>query len=142
MATSRAVPVVISTIGELHDLIKSGRYSRGRVRIDLRLPGLTPPTRSSFEAELHRLMAACGCAEGAAGGLIGLSAAFSFAFTQTAGPLLIVAGGAIAYAALGFCAGVIVGKLSGLAMARRRLRRVVAELASIASPAAGPRPNA
>jgi hypothetical protein len=142
VATLRAGPVVISTISELHDLITSANNSRGRRRIELRLPGLTPLTRSSFEAELPRLVAACGCAEGAVGGLLGLSAALSLASTQTAGPLPIVAGSAIAYAALGFCVGVIVGKLAGLALARRRLRRMVAELALIAKAAGGATPNA
>ena len=78
-------------------------------------------------------MAACGCAEGAAGGLIGLFVAFFLATSPIAAQPLLAAGFAIVQAALGFGVGVIVGKLAGLALARRRLRRMVAELASIAN---------
>jgi hypothetical protein len=97
------------------------RRGRGQIRLS---PEFDHPERETWEASINRYYHACGCSSGAKGLLLML--------------LLGVAAGAAAYALdivsirqavaipiVSAIAGAVIGKLLGLADARRRLIRVV-----------------
>ncbi|MEO8153530.1 MAG: hypothetical protein ABI605_10710 [Rhizobacter sp.] len=104
------------------------RFSLPRVRIALRIGELHEPQRSEHELQINRLLAACGCAEGAIGALLLLGLAFAFplrpAGADTASAMVAWA----AEAVLGFMIGGLAGKLAGLGRARHRLRRLCERL--------------
>ena len=123
----------IRTASDLDSLLAARwrSWSQRRVRIELALPGLTPQDRSRYERSLSRAASACGCAEAAACGLV-LAAGVAFAaFQMMPAWSCWIAAIQIGRVAVTFVAGVLIGKLFGLALARRRLSRLVSELLNV-----------
>jgi hypothetical protein len=123
----------IRAASDLDSLLAARRrgWSRRRVRIQLAFPGLTPRDRSRYERSLSRAASACGCAEAAACGLVSAAGAAFAAFQMTPAWSCWTATIQIGWVAVTFVAGVVTGKLFGLALARRRLSRLVSELLDV-----------
>ncbi len=129
MTLRNALPVVVRSGGELERILGRSTRRRTRRRFVLELPGMATGATQSLERRLNRLANACGCAEGAMCGLVGLVAgAVWVACAGGSWDLGRVARAAGAALACGV-AGAVVGKVSGLALARYRLRRLVTVLA-------------
>jgi ABC-type sulfate transport system permease component len=104
--------ITIRTASDLDFLLAAHwhGWSRRRVRIELALPVLMPRDRARYERSLSRAASACGCAEAAAW------------WTAAIG---------IGCVAVTFVAGVVIGKLFGLVLARRRFSRLISELRDV-----------
>ncbi len=109
------------------DLNRLRRRPRGLGRIVVRiaLQGLDDNRRSNFERRVERHIAACGCNEGTAAGLLYLIVI----------PILVFTGRLVPYSILGwiavgggFVAALLAGKVFGLVVARLRLFRALNEI--------------
>ena len=123
----------IRTASDLDSLLAARwrGWSRRRVRIELALPGLTARDRARYERSLSRAASACGCAEAAACGLVSAAGVAFAAFQTTPTWSFWTAAIGIGWVAVAFVAGVVIGKLFGLALARRRFSRLVSELLDV-----------
>jgi hypothetical protein len=113
-----AEPRIITNRTELRVLLGAPR----RAPFTIDLPDLSTPENAALQTRLRRLVDACGCAEAAAGLLLGLgldvaswlalpSRSASLAYYLLLPPFLM-----------------FIGKRLGLWRARRRLRRLIARL--------------
>lgn len=124
-----AVPVIVRGTGELETLLRRNTFTRARTRFVLDMPDLAPgASTEALERRLNRLANACGCPEGALCGLVGALGSVLWACSVDTSwdveRLARVAGAAVAFG----LAGVVLGKLLGMGLARFRLRRLIASL--------------
>lgn len=110
---------------DLATLPKRLRLGQGPIRLTLALPGMGEPDRALAEARLSAHLSACGCNEGALALIVALPPAVFVAVLSPLSP-----GGwqswAVVFAVL--VAASLIGKLVGLARARRRLTVEIAGL--------------
>lgn len=103
-------------------------FRRGVIRpveVRLAIPGLDEARRIELEARLSHQLRACGCGEGSAAASLYVVLVPLLVLTGTLGQVSVA--GWIALAA-GLLAVLFAGKVLGLALARRRLTRAVAEV--------------
>jgi len=102
------------------------RQPRGRVIVQLALPDLDAGDRADIERRISRSLIACGCNEGAVLGLLYLVLVPLLVLTGALAPSLWLGWAAVV---TGFIMAMFVGKVLGLAFARVRLWRALAEAA-------------
>ena len=129
MSKRSAVPVIVRGTGELETLLRPGAFKRSRSRFVLEMPGLAPGAATEgLERRLNRLANACGCPEAALCGLVGALGGILWACSIDTSwgveRLARAAGAAVAFG----LAGIVLGKLLGMGLARFRLRRLIATL--------------
>ena len=129
MSKRSAVPVIVRGTGDLETLLRRNAFTRSRTRFVLDMPGLAPgASTEGLERRLNRLANACGCPEGALCGLLGALGGMlwpcSVDTSWDVERLARAAGPAVAFG----LAGILLGKLLGMGLARFRLRRLIATL--------------
>lgn len=121
----------IRTRAELETLLERPPTSLipGGEAVSLELPGLTSDERAAWERKIASSYADCGCGLGAAFFLGGL-AATAGVFAARSRASLLRTSGRVLLAAAAVMGLSLAGKVLGLWLARRRLRRDVRELAA------------
>jgi len=109
---------------ELNGLTTSRLFrkpGRGTIRLS---PEFKHPEKEQWEADINRYYYACGCSSGAKGLLVMLALGFGVSVAAYVFDALSLKQ-MIALPVVTAILGAVIGKVSGLAMARRRLMRVV-----------------